>query len=67
VSINDKLPLFSLCPLSLVWFVFHSFLNQTSTVVFIDSAVDDYQALQTGLIKGVESVIISPNRDGIIE
>lgn len=39
--------------------------NQTSTVVFIDAAVSDYQTLQTGVVQGVESVIISPNRDGI--
>ncbi|MBE9233741.1 DUF4347 domain-containing protein [Cuspidothrix issatschenkoi LEGE 03284] len=39
--------------------------NQTSTVVFIDTAVSDYQTLHTGVVQGVESVIISPNRDGI--
>ena len=39
--------------------------NQTSTVVFIDAAVSDYQTLHTGVVQGVESVIISPNRDGI--
>ncbi|MDD1440431.1 DUF4347 domain-containing protein, partial [Dolichospermum sp. ST_sed3] len=44
----------------------NSFLNQTATtVVFIDSSVSDYQTLQTGVIEGVETVILSPNQDGI--
>ncbi|MBK1988305.1 DUF4347 domain-containing protein [Sphaerospermopsis aphanizomenoides BCCUSP55] len=44
-----------------------SLLNQTSNVIFIDAAVDDYQTLQTGVIEGVEAVILSPHRDGIVE
>ncbi|MBD2417171.1 DUF4347 domain-containing protein [Anabaena cylindrica FACHB-243] len=42
-------------------------LNQTSTIVFIDSSVSDYQTLQTGVMEGVEAVILSQNRDGIEE
>ncbi|MBK1987357.1 DUF4347 domain-containing protein [Sphaerospermopsis aphanizomenoides BCCUSP55] len=37
-------------------------LNQTSTVVFIDSVVTDYQNLQTGVIKSVETVTFSQNK-----
>jgi Ca2+-binding RTX toxin-like protein len=44
-----------------------SLLNQTSNVVFIDAALDDYQTLQTGVIEGAEAVILSPHRDGIKE
>ena len=44
----------------------NSSLSQTATtVVFIDSSVSDYQTLQTGVIAGVETVILSPNQDGI--
>ncbi|MGM3309110.1 DUF4347 domain-containing protein [Anabaena sp. WFMT] len=42
-------------------------LNQIYTIVFIDSSVSDYQTLQTGVVDGVETVILSPNRDGIVE
>ncbi|WP_016951089.1 DUF4347 domain-containing protein [Anabaena sp. PCC 7108] len=45
----------------------NSLINQTTTVVFIDSAVSDYQTLQTGVVEGVKAVILSPNRDGIEE
>ncbi|MEI6444341.1 MAG: hypothetical protein WCO29_14730 [Nostocales cyanobacterium ELA583] len=38
----------------------NSFLRQTATtVVFIDASVSDYQTLQTGVIAGVETVILS--------
>ncbi|MDB9436099.1 DUF4347 domain-containing protein, partial [Dolichospermum lemmermannii CS-548] len=44
----------------------NSFLRQTATtIVFIDASVSDYQTLQTGIVEGVKSVIISPNQDGI--
>ncbi|MDK2412984.1 DUF4347 domain-containing protein, partial [Aphanizomenon sp. PH219] len=44
----------------------NSFLRQTATtIVFIDSSVSDYQTLQTGVVEGVEAVILSPNQDGI--
>ncbi|AFZ60023.1 DUF4347 domain-containing protein [Anabaena cylindrica FACHB-243] len=42
-------------------------LNQIYTIVFIDSSVSDYQTLQTRVVEGVETVILSPNRDGIVE
>ncbi|MEA5552667.1 DUF4347 domain-containing protein [Anabaena cylindrica UHCC 0172] len=42
-------------------------LNQVSTIVFIDSSISDYETLQTGVVDGVETVILSPNRDGIVE
>ncbi|QSV55193.1 MAG: DUF4347 domain-containing protein [Dolichospermum sp. UKL201] len=46
----------------------NSFLSQTATnVVFIDASVSDYQTLQTGVIAGVETVILSPNQNGIEE
>ncbi|AFW96904.1 DUF4347 domain-containing protein [Dolichospermum sp. UHCC 0684] len=46
----------------------NSFLSQTATtVVFIDSSVSDYQTLQTGVIAGVKTVILSPNQNGIEE
>jgi hypothetical protein len=46
----------------------NSFLSQTATtVVFIDASVSDYQTLQTGVIEGVETVILSPNQNGIEE
>jgi hypothetical protein len=46
----------------------NSSLSQTATiVVFIDAAVSDYQTLQTGVIAGVETVILSPNQNGIEE
>ncbi|WP_300006504.1 DUF4347 domain-containing protein [Anabaena sp. AL09] len=46
----------------------NSFLRQTATtVVFIDASVSDYQTLQTGVIAGVETVILSPNQNGIEE
>jgi hypothetical protein len=44
----------------------NSSLSQTATtIVFIDSSVSDYQTLQTGVVEGVETVILSPNQDGI--
>jgi hypothetical protein len=44
----------------------NSFLRQTATtIVFIDSSVSDYQTLQTGVVEGVEAVILSRNQDGI--
>ncbi|MFM9158710.1 MAG: DUF4347 domain-containing protein, partial [Dolichospermum sp.] len=40
--------------------------NQTqTTVVFIDSSLSDYQTLQAGVVEGVETVIVTPNQDGI--
>ena len=46
----------------------NSSLSQTaSTVVFIDASVSDYQTLQTGVVEGVEAVILSPNQNGIEE
>ena len=46
----------------------NSSLSQTATtVVFIDASVSDYQTLQTGVIEGVETVILSPNQNGIEE
>ena len=46
----------------------NSFLSQTTTtIVFIDSSVSNYQTLQTGVVDGVETVILSPNKDGIKE
>ncbi|HYW18293.1 MAG TPA: DUF4347 domain-containing protein [Nodularia sp. (in: cyanobacteria)] len=41
--------------------------NQTTTVVFIDDSISDYQTLQTGVVEGVEAVILSPNQNGIAE
>ena len=44
----------------------NSSLRQTATtIVFIDASVSDYQTLQTGVVEGVETVILSPNQDGI--
>ncbi|WP_228048946.1 DUF4347 domain-containing protein [Nodularia sp. LEGE 06071] len=40
---------------------------QTTTVVFIDDSISDYQTLQTGVVEGVEAVILSPNQNGIAE
>ena len=37
----------------------------TATVVFLDAGVTDYQSLQAGVIPGVATVILSPNKDGI--
>ena len=46
----------------------NSSLSQTATtVVFIDASVSDYQTLQTGVVEGVEAVILSPNQNGIEE
>ena len=46
----------------------NSSLSQTATtVVFIDASVSDYQTLQTGVIAGVETVILSQNQNGIEE
>ena len=46
----------------------NSFLRQTATtIVFIDSSLSDYQTLQTAVVEGVETVILSPNQDGIEE
>ncbi|BAZ84557.1 hypothetical protein [Dolichospermum compactum] len=40
----------------------NSFLPQTATtIVFIDASVSDYQTLQTGVVEGVKSIIISPD------
>ncbi|MFN7380787.1 MAG: DUF4347 domain-containing protein, partial [Dolichospermum sp.] len=44
----------------------NSFLRQTATtIVFIDASLSDYHTLQTGIIEGVKTVIISPNQNGI--
>ncbi|MBO1067209.1 MULTISPECIES: DUF4347 domain-containing protein [Nostocales] len=44
----------------------NSFLSQTATtIVFIDASLSDYQTLQTGVVEGVETVILSRNQDGI--
>ncbi|MFN9169985.1 MAG: DUF4347 domain-containing protein [Dolichospermum sp.] len=44
----------------------NSFLRQTATtIVFIDASLSDYHTLQTGIIEGVKTVIISPYQDGI--
>ncbi len=44
----------------------NSFLRQTATtIVFIDASLSDYHTLQTGIIEGVKTVIISPDQDGI--
>jgi len=44
----------------------NSSLRQTATtIVVIDSSLSDYQTLQTGVVEGVETVILSPNQDGI--
>ncbi|MBS3026116.1 MAG: DUF4347 domain-containing protein [Dolichospermum sp. DET50] len=44
----------------------NSSLRQTATtIVFIDSSLSDYQTLQAGVVEGVETVILSPNQDGI--
>ncbi|WP_275519449.1 DUF4347 domain-containing protein [Trichormus sp. NMC-1] len=45
----------------------NSLLYKTTTVVFIDSSVSDYQTLQTGVVEGVKTIIISPNKDAIEE
>ncbi|QJB45507.1 DUF4347 domain-containing protein [Dolichospermum flos-aquae] len=46
----------------------NSSLSQTATtIVFIDSSLSDYQTLQTAVVEGVETVILSPNQDGIEE
>ncbi|MFN9598382.1 MAG: DUF4347 domain-containing protein [Dolichospermum sp.] len=43
-----------------------SFIRQTATtIVFIDASLSDYHTLQTGIIEGVKTVIISPDQDGI--
>ena len=38
---------------------------ELNTVVFLDAGVSDYQTLQAGVIPGVATVILSPNKDGI--
>jgi hypothetical protein len=44
----------------------NSSISQTATtIVFFDASVSDYQTLQTGVVEGVETVILSPNQDGI--
>ncbi|MBS3029212.1 MAG: DUF4347 domain-containing protein [Dolichospermum sp. DET50] len=44
----------------------NSSLSQTATtIVVIDSSVSDYHTLQAGVVEGVETVILSPNQDGI--
>ncbi|MDB9455172.1 DUF4347 domain-containing protein [Dolichospermum circinale] len=44
----------------------NSFLRQTATtIVFIDASLSDYNTLQAGIIEGVKTVIISPDKDGI--
>jgi hypothetical protein len=44
----------------------NSSLSQTATtIVVIDSSVSDYQTLQTAVVEGVETVILSQNQDGI--
>ncbi|WP_147073278.1 DUF4347 domain-containing protein, partial [Microcystis aeruginosa] len=39
--------------------------NLNQSVVFLDAGVTDYQSLQAGVIPGVATVILSPNKDGI--
>ncbi|MDB9348795.1 DUF4347 domain-containing protein, partial [Nodularia spumigena] len=41
--------------------------TDTDTVVFIDSSVPNYKRLQEGVLEGVKTFILSPNRDGIEE
>ncbi|MDD1422887.1 DUF4347 domain-containing protein, partial [Dolichospermum sp. ST_sed1] len=44
----------------------NSSLSQTATtIVFIDASLSDYQTLQAGVVEGVETVILSPNQNGI--
>ncbi|MEA5582347.1 DUF4347 domain-containing protein [Nodularia harveyana UHCC-0300] len=44
-----------------------SLFSKSNTVVFIDSSVPNYKTLQEGILKGVKTFIISPDRDGIEE
>ncbi|MCA1993362.1 MAG: DUF4347 domain-containing protein [Coleofasciculus sp. S288] len=39
--------------------------HHSSTIVFIDSAVDDYQTLVNGVIPGAEIILLNPAHDGI--
>jgi Ca2+-binding RTX toxin-like protein len=38
-----------------------------STIVFIDSAVDDYQTLVKGVIVGAEIIVLDPTLDGVAQ
>jgi hypothetical protein len=38
-----------------------------STIVFIDSAVDDYQTLVKGVILGAEIIVLDPTLDGVAQ
>ncbi|MCC2692656.1 cadherin-like domain-containing protein, partial [Nodularia sp. LEGE 04288] len=44
-----------------------SLFSKTDTVVFIDSSVPNYKSLQNGVLEGVKTFVLSPNRDGIEE
>jgi Ca2+-binding RTX toxin-like protein len=37
-----------------------------TTIVFIDSAVDDYQTLVNGVIPEAEVIVLDPNQDGVL-
>lgn len=39
--------------------------HHSSTIVFIDSAVDDYQTLINGVIPGAEIILLNPTRNGV--
>lgn len=41
--------------------------SQMNAIVFIDSAVSDYQSLATGTIPGTQVFILDRNRDGIVQ
>ncbi len=34
-------------------------------ILFIDSAVDNYEILLEGLVLGITAIILDPNRDGV--
>jgi hypothetical protein len=40
--------------------------HTTTTIVFIDSAVDDYQTLVNGVIPEAEVIVLDPNQDGVL-
>ena len=41
--------------------------NPTYTLVFIDSAVDDYQLLAEGVVAGAEGIVLLPDQDGVAQ
>ncbi len=43
----------------------YTWVKDPTEIVFIDSAVTDYQALASGAKPGVEVVILNPNADGV--